>query len=456
MPPSSALYRSGSTTTESSVRSFEEGSVVSPQTSQIHEESLGNDLKTLSSAPILAVHKGMGAAPPIRDQKGALNKSPIDRPALASQKKKRPSSVPFLPGSTTTESSVRSFEYESVMSTQASPEAALPVRTHSVVKGFSPSIASIPNPTIRISPDTTDSKPIIAPQRFSKKNATFTVGASVSLSEAVQPSRKQLRKPASKRMFRLGSSNSSEEGPSLKSSLRVPPFKGHLSSVDSDDEVDDEVDESAIDDDDEWEDSEDVSGTPRVDDKSMFPRIPSSAQPVTRPSLITLNLAAERARSPGPVASQSTLAPHHARPTENGSTTAGSLNDSDENPIIMKGAKTAQLQRINEVPRSRAQPINAIPVPVRHQAALSPRATRRHMLATELTDSVRRHIVWERQFRHSTANAVLKRRHTSNDLANLKQYPEPVCLRKAEDQNAISFNQFFNENVDGGYHSKVW
>ena len=394
----------------------------------------------------------------ILDQKEALNKSPIDLPAPAPQKEKRPSPVLQRSGSTTTESSGRSSEDGSVMSTQASPETALPVRTHSVVKGFSPSIASIPNPTVRISPDTTDAKPIIAPQRFSKKNATFTVGASASSSEAAQPSLKQLRKPASKRMFQLGSSNSSEEGPSLKSSLRVPPFKGHLSSVDSDDEMDDEVDESAIDDDDEsdWEDSEDVSGTPSMDDKSMFQRIPSSTQLVTRPSLITLGLATERARRLGPVVSQSTSALHRARPTQNGSTMAGSPNDSDENPLMMKGAKTAQLQRINEVPRSQAQPINAIPVPVRHQAALSPRATRRHMLATELTDSLRRHIVWERQYKHSTANAVLKRRHTSNDLANLKQHPEPVCMKKAEDQNATSFNQFFNKDVDGGYHAKGW
>jgi hypothetical protein len=393
----------------------------------------------------------------ILDQKEALNKSPFDLPAPPPQTEKRPSPALQRSGSTTTESSGLS-EDGSIMSTQASPEAPPPVRTHSIVKGFSPSIASLPKPTVRISPDTTDAKPMVAPSRFSKKNATFTVGGSASPSEAPQPSLKH-RKPANKRMFQLGSSNSSEEGPSLKTALRVPPFKGQaLSCVDSDDEMDDdEVDESAIDDDEsDWEDSEDVSGTPSMDDKSMFQRIPSTTQLVTRPSLLTLGLATERARRLGPVASQSTSALHRTRTTHNGPAMAGSPNDSDETPLMMKGGKTIQLQRINEIPRSQAQPINAVPVPIRHQAALSPRATRRHMLATELTDSLRRHIVWERQYKHSTANAVLKRRHTSHDLANLKQHPEPVYLNKAEDQNASSFNQFFGKDIDGGYHAKGW
>ena len=393
--------------------------------------------------------RSAGSEPFQTDQKEAPSKSQINLPP-ARQMKKRLSPVLWLSGSTMTESFGRSSKDGLVMS-----QAEAAVRAHSVVEGPSPSIASIPNPTVRISP-ATDAKRPIAPQRFSKKNATFTVGASASSSEAAQPS-KQHRRPASKRMFQLGSSNSSEEGPSLKSSLCVPPFKGHLSSVDSDDEMDDEVDESAIDDDDDsdWEDSEDVSGTPTMDVKPLFRRIPPSTQRVTQPlSLISLGLAAERARRLGPVASQSTSALHCARPTENGSTTAGSPTDSDENPLMMKGAKTAQLQRINEVPRSQAQPINAIHIPVRHQAALSPRATRRHMLSTELTDSLRKHIVWERQYKHSTINAVLKLRHTSNDLADLQQHPEPVYMND-KGMNTASFDQFFWE-ANVSYHAMGW
>jgi hypothetical protein len=77
------------------------------------------------------------------------------------------------------------------------------------------------------------------------------------------------------------------------------------------------------------------------------------------------------------------------------------------------------------------------------------------MLATELTESLRRHLLWERQQKSSTANAVLKRRHTSHDVANLKQYPEKVYMTKNEDVNASSWNQYFSKDANG-YHSKGW
>ena len=79
------------------------------------------------------------------------------------------------------------------------------------------------------------------------------------------------------------------------------------------------------------------------------------------------------------------------------------------------------------------------------------------MLATELTESLRRHLLWERQQKTSTANAVLKRRHTSHDVANLKQYPEKVCMKKGQEEpNASSWNQYFNRDAFGGYHAQGW
>jgi hypothetical protein len=105
---------------------------------------------------------------------------------------------------------------------------------------------------------------------------------------------------------------------------------------------------------------------------------------------------------------------------------------------------------------SSAKPIAAIPNQVHAQAALSPRTTRRNMLATELTESLRRHLLWERQQKSSTANAVLKRRHTSHDVANLKQYPEKVCMKTSEDDDANSWNQYFAKEQFNGYHSKGW
>ncbi len=81
------------------------------------------------------------------------------------------------------------------------------------------------------------------------------------------------------------------------------------------------------------------------------------------------------------------------------------------------------------------------------------------MLATELTESLRRQLLWERQQKTSTANAVLKRRHTSLDVANLKQYPEKAYMGKAkakDEPNSSSWNQYFSREDFGGYHAQGW
>ncbi|KAF5244001.1 hypothetical protein FANTH_7914 [Fusarium anthophilum] len=129
----------------------------------------------------------------------------------------------------------------------------------------------------------------------------------------------------------------------------------------------------------------------------------------------------------------------------------------DEAPLMMKGMCGPDgLKPVQEVPGSSAQPIMTAPNNIRPQAALSPRTTRRNMLATELTESLRRHLLWERQQKSSTANAVLKRRHTSENVGDLKQYPNRPCMKKSEDVNASSWNQYFSKEANNGYHSKGW
>jgi len=89
------------------------------------------------------------------------------------------------------------------------------------------------------------------------------------------------------------------------------------------------------------------------------------------------------------------------------------------------------------------------------QLALSPRTTRRNMLSTELTESLRKNLLWERQQRNrSTGNlAALKRRHTSTDVKNLKQHPEPgPCFHQGQKQLN---NDYFNAGL-GEYHAKGW
>ncbi|EJT76886.1 hypothetical protein GGTG_06800 [Gaeumannomyces tritici R3-111a-1] len=214
------------------------------------------------------------------------------------------------------------------------------------------------------------------------------------------------------------------------------------------------VDESAIDDDD-WEDSNEESGKSSIDEKTFFQRVDSKVNLTSRRSLITLMLERnDRQVKLGNGASQSTSAIHQDQPQRQGPSFVASPTDSDDSPLMMRGSWAAHLKPINEIPRSAAQPILTSAHNSHYQAALSPRTTRRNMISTELTESLRRHLVWERSQRSSTVNAVLKRRHTSHDVVNLRQYPERVVMKKDTDVNTSSYDQYFDR--DAGYHSKGW
>ncbi|KAL0934327.1 uncharacterized protein CTRU02_211126 [Colletotrichum truncatum] len=389
-------------------------------------------------------------------------------------------------GSTTTESPCKSSEEEH---SQEPPSPEITSHT-TVVRGFSPSQVpihrAVATPPKVVSPAAIPepSSSPAAKRIQSKKQPMFALGGSCSSSEQGQSidNLRPIPAPAPKRkMFQVG--GSSEEDSSLKSALASRPssllngqkkttsFADHVltrtitddNSAIADDSETDYVDESAIDDDDDssdWEDSIEDSNKSSIDEKTFFQRVDSKVNLTSRRSLITLMIDEQngRSRNLGNIASQSTSAlpwsrtSHPAPPT-----LAVSPNDSDDAPLMMKrGVRSSPLKPITEVPRSAAQPIVATASHSHLQAALSPRTTRRNMLATELTESLRRNLLWERQQKSSTANAVLKRRHTSHDVANLKQYPEKVCMKKTEDAPVPP--QYFSKDTDnfGGYHSKGW
>jgi hypothetical protein len=131
----------------------------------------------------------------------------------------------------------------------------------------------------------------------------------------------------------------------------------------------------------------------------------------------------------------------------------GASPSCDDGPLMMKDIYQPTPKSTTEAPRSSAQPIAAPTAPIPIQAALSPRTTRQNMLETELTESLRRQLLLERQQKSSTANAVLKHRHTSHDVANLKQFPGKVCMKGTENMNASSCYQVFDPD---NYHSKGW
>ncbi|KAK1966639.1 DUF1752-domain-containing protein [Colletotrichum sublineola] len=425
----------------------------------------------------------------------------ISSPYIPPQKE-TPDLAPASPayehaGSTTTESPCKSSEEEHSQE-PVSPE--ITSRT-TVVRGFSPSqIPPISRPAPASSPKTLSPAAIPEPRSSpaakpiqSKKQPMFSIGESCSSSEQGQSIENLRPIPAPKRkMFQVG--GSSEEDSSLKSALashqgsllngqkKTASFADRVStrtiddnnSAIADDSETDYVDESAIDDDDDdssdWEDSIEDSNKSSIDEKTFFQRVDSKVNLTSRRSLITLmieqNDRKSNSKALGNIASQSTSALSWSRTSHTAPPTlAVSPNDSDDAPLMMKrGVRSSPLKPINEIPRSSAQPIYTTASHSHLQAALSPRTTRRNMLATELTESLRRNLLWERQQKSSTANAVLKRRHTSHDVANLKQYPEKVCLKKEEAPTNNSSNnnnnnpQYFSKDTDnfGGYHSKGW
>lgn len=366
--------------------------------------------------------------------------------------------------------------------------------TTSVVRGFSPSQVSSSYRSIPLmtAPSSLPKSALASNTRLqkTKKHAMFALGGSSqsdgdSFQESSMEARMQQSKMNSNQKkggFMLGGSSDAES--SLKSNMKQargpltrPPvqqkkqtsFKEEIAKraildnnvfSDTEDE-DDDVDESAIDDDDsdEWEDSMEESGKSSLDDKGQleFHRVDSRPTLSSRRSLITAQLhqgdrAAQLLRA---AQHKSTSALHHRSRTS--SPQGPSMPPSDDEgdaPVTMAGRLGRGTG--SEVPRSGAQPIimtttNSTP----HQAALSPRTTRRQMLATELTPSLRRNLLWERQQKNQTASAVLKRRHTAHDVAHLKQYPERAHMTPDAPNDHGSYNQYFGQGL-GEYHTKGW
>jgi Protein of unknown function (DUF3295)/Fungal protein of unknown function (DUF1752) len=375
--------------------------------------------------------------------------------------------------------------------------------TTSVVRGFSPShvsssYRSIPLPDAPSSPSPIIEASITNPQSqtlsktHQKKHPKFALGGSSqsgddSFNEASSmDSQMQHAQVMKANAFAFGSSGEDEsllrqnmrpqstQRSSLTDALRRPISSKKQTSFQDNvttrtipeeramgDDVfetdeDDDIDESAIDDDDDssdWEDSVEESGKSSIDDKTFFQRVDSRPNLTTRRSLITTMLHQnDRATALANAASRSTPAMQRSRTSSpNGPSLAASPDSDDAGPLMMKGLRPGQ-----EVPRSAAQPIvkTATSV-VPHQVALSPKTTRRNMLQTELTASLRRHLLWERQQKNQTATAVLKRRHTAHDVSNLRQYPERVHLGTDDKDNYGSWNQYFGQGL-GDFHSKGW
>ncbi|EME89018.1 uncharacterized protein MYCFIDRAFT_86181 [Pseudocercospora fijiensis CIRAD86] len=354
-----------------------------------------------------------------------------------------------------TNGSERSNTSPPVGSQCSEDSSATEMSSHSIIRGFVPggapssyrsqtNLASQPTPILKTSPQYRPAPP-------KKKGAMFTIGTSSGEDESSLDSH----------MHRSVLSDSLRNKSSLRSdcSKKQTSFKDEVavskaaaaavrnSPVFETDDEDEDVSESAIEDDDDssdWEDSDDASGPSSVNEKDLFQRVDSRPNLTSRRSLLTtLMHEPDRAKALSNAASRSTPAIRRSRTTTpNGPSVATS-------PETGSLAPPVQL----EIPRSK--PIIMTTSNTHQNLAMSPRTTRRNMLSSELTESLRKNLLWERQHRSSGNLTTLKRRHTSTDVKTLKQHPEPGPILSHKDGKKKFNNDYFHQGL-GEYHAKGW
>lgn len=345
----------------------------------------------------------------------------------------------------------------STRNTAASDTSAELLASHSVVRGFSPGhISSSYRSKTHLAPSPIPAKTIThGRNEETKPSGMFMLGGSSGEDDSsfddqmVSQPRNSSLSVGQKRQLH------SKKQTSFKDEVESRTITNRLHEdeevFESDDE--DEVSESAIEEDEEegveeddgsdWEDSVSETAEPLANDKQLFQRVDSRPNLVARRSLLTtLMHQSDRAAAFVNMASKSTSALRRSRRgTPTGPSTGTSPEDASltmcnphmtpAKPIIMTTSNT-------------------------HPPALSPKSTRRNMLAAELPEELRKHLLWERQQKSTTANAVFKRRHTAHDMANIQEYPgvrpDPGS-RNGSKTN--SWNHYFDHGL-GEYNQAGW
>jgi hypothetical protein len=240
------------------------------------------------------------------------------------------------------------------------------------------------------------------------------------------------------------------------------PFHHSHEEAVVDEEEDDEED---IDGDSAWDSVDDESDS-SFDERSFFVRDEEPKKPLTRPSLLSslflnnpklLQRQLEEQRQ----LQRQQKSRHHSRPE---------TEQLQEEEVVRSKNPTSGLLR--------AQVAAHIPPP----AAMSPRTTRRNMLATELSESVRKNLLWERQqglpaiptasndssiapssnvSPTTSSKAVLKKSHTSTGVPQLKHLSNLSHSLGATSSNVGPSVESWKEelddnNMDFNYHARGW
>jgi len=285
----------------------------------------------------------------------------------------------------------------------------------SIVRGFTPENPSISRRLTPIEPPA----PLAHNAAEVRKRPKFFIASSVSDSddEYAPLSLKSSIKPASKSTISPpGMKRASSNGSSTKKTHfhEIVDTK-FLSAPPTEEESDGDEDSAVMsdDEDDDWEDSQSEGG--EASDEHLFDKR-EDTQLTSRPSMLSTlfksksdyNLPSQAFRASNTFVRSRTSPSHTPRPQP---------FSPPADDLAVRIPAQVNLAGIDPF----TQPIPA-----------SPRTTRRKMLASELSESLRRNLLWERQHRTMTNNATaaaLKRRHTSNDLARLKEYPEGLSAK---------------------------
>jgi len=313
----------------------------------------------------------------------------------------------------------------------------------SIVRGFTPENPSISR---RLAPpvEIANPQPVVVVAEQQRKKPTFYLGsphsdssdeddAPLTLKPSIKPTNKSsLSPPDMKRSISNGGVKKTHFHEVVDTKILPAPQT---------EESEDEDEDSAVmsdDDDDEWEDSQSDSGSVR-EDEHLFDK--QDTQLTSRPSMLSTlfksksdyNLPSQAFRAQNTFVRSRTSPSHTPRPQPATPTLAPAPAPAPATVADGFAVRIPAPQSGLAVNGDVSQPIPA-----------SPRTTRRKMLASELSESLRRNLLWERQHR-----ALIKRRHTSNDLARLKEFPEGLSGQKE-----TSGSEFSKYAFDSG--DAVW
>ena len=336
----------------------------------------------------------------------------------------------------------------STLDTAASDTSAELLSCHSIVRGFSLNqVSSSYRSHTHLAPTSTAKVPMSKADKG--KPSIFMLGGSSGEDESSFDDHMSSRPGQSVLSNGLKQAFNPKKHTTFKDVVdsRAISHKPHEDEEVFESSDEEEAAESAIDDEEQdeedgsdWEDSSEV-GEPLVNDKQLFQRVDSRPDLVSRRSLLTsLINQGDRAAAFKNMASMSTPALKRSRTSIPNAPAAG--------------------PSLGETPQQKGNPNwqNAKPItmskPSPYQLALSPRATRRNMLAAEFTESLRANLLHERQQKSRTAHAAVKRAHTANDLTKLKGY-SPKYLEAMDQASKINNNELYGRGL-GEYHVAGW